>query len=70
LPVLRILGKWIYAGYGYRIYLLPMRSDFAFSRPKELLESPAYHSLSRAALLIYQDFLAKREMVQVKRERR
>lgn len=35
---------------------------------KEMLNSPAYRSLSRAALLIYQDFLAKRIMKQIKRE--
>ncbi len=34
---------------------------------KELLSSEAYRSLSRAALLVYQDFLAKRIMVKVKR---
>ena len=37
---------------------------------KELLNSPAYRSLSRAALLIYQDFLAKRIMKAVKRNRK
>jgi hypothetical protein len=37
---------------------------------KELLESEAYRSLSRCALLIYQDFLAKREMVAIKRNRK
>ena len=35
---------------------------------KEILNSPAYRSLSRAALLIYQDFLAKRIMKAIKRE--
>ena len=37
---------------------------------KELLESKAYRSLSRCAMLIYQDFLAKREMVPIKRNRK
>ncbi len=37
---------------------------------KELLESEAYRSLSRCAMLIYQDFLAKREMVAIKRNRK
>lgn len=37
---------------------------------KELLESEAYRSLSRYAMLIYQDFLAKREMVPTKRNRK
>jgi hypothetical protein len=37
---------------------------------KELLNSCAYRSLSRIALLIYQDFLAKRIMKVVKRNKR
>jgi hypothetical protein len=37
---------------------------------KELLESKPYRSLSRCAILIYQDFLAKREMVQIRRNRK
>lgn len=37
---------------------------------KELLSSLAYRSLSRAALLVYQDFLAKRIMKAVKRNRK
>jgi len=37
---------------------------------KELLESEAYRSLSRCAMLIYQDFLAKRDMRHVKRDRK
>lgn len=37
---------------------------------KELLNSAAYRSLSRAALLIYQDFLTKRMMTPVKRDRK
>jgi len=37
---------------------------------KKLLSSEAYRSLSRAALLIYQDFLAKRIMTAVKRDRK
>ena len=37
---------------------------------KELLESEAYRSLGRCAILIYQDFLAKREMVSIKRNRK
>ncbi|PQP34449.1 hypothetical protein C6A37_07745 [Desulfobacteraceae bacterium SEEP-SAG9] len=37
---------------------------------KGLLESEAYRSLSRCALLIYQDFLAKREMILIKRNRK
>jgi hypothetical protein len=36
---------------------------------KEMLESKAYRSLSRCAMLIYQDFLAKREMIPTKRNR-
>ncbi len=36
---------------------------------KELLESPAYRSLSRAAMLLYQDFLAKRIMKQIRRNK-
>ena len=36
--------------------------------PRAMLNSPAYRSLSRAALLIYQDFLAKRIMRRVMRE--
>jgi len=37
---------------------------------REMLESEAYRSLSRCAILIYQDFLAKREMVPIKRNRK
>jgi hypothetical protein len=37
---------------------------------RDLLESEAYRSLSRCAILIYQDFLAKREMVPIKRNRK
>lgn len=37
---------------------------------RELLESEAYRSLSRVAMLLYQDFLAKREMVATKRNRK
>lgn len=37
---------------------------------KEMLNSLAYRSLSRTALLIYQDFLAKRIMKVVKRNRK
>lgn len=37
---------------------------------RELLESEAYRSLSRCAILIYQDFLAKREMVPINRNRK
>ena len=37
---------------------------------RELLNSPAYRSLSRVALLIYQDFLAKRIMKPVKRNKK
>lgn len=37
---------------------------------KELIESKAYRSLSRCAILLYQDFLGKREMVVVKRNRK
>ena len=37
---------------------------------KELINSPAYRSLSRASLLIYQDFLAKRIMKAVKRNKK
>jgi hypothetical protein len=37
---------------------------------KELLESKAYRSLSRCAILIYQDFLAKRIMKPAKRNRK
>ncbi len=37
---------------------------------KELLESKAYRSLSRCSMLIYQDFLAKREMIPTKRNRK
>ena len=37
---------------------------------KEMLASKAYTSLSRCAMLIYQDFLAKREMVSTKRDRK
>ena len=36
---------------------------------KELLHSPVYRSLSRAALLIYQDFLDKRDMRPIKRNK-
>jgi hypothetical protein len=37
---------------------------------KELLESSAYRSLSRVALLIYQDFLAKRRPKPIKRNKK
>ena len=37
---------------------------------KELLKSKAYRSLSRVAMLLYQDFLSKREMVATKRNRK
>lgn len=37
---------------------------------KELLESEAYRSLSRCAMLLYQDFLAKREMIPIRRDRK
>jgi len=37
---------------------------------KELLKSKAYRSLSRVAMLLYQDFLEKREMVPIKRNRK
>ena len=36
---------------------------------KELLNSIAYRSLSRCALLIYQDFMAKRIMIKIKRDK-
>ena len=36
---------------------------------KEMLNSPAYRSLSRAAMLIYQDFLSKRFMKKISRSR-
>jgi hypothetical protein len=36
---------------------------------RELLESPAYRSLSRVALLLYQDFLAKRIMKPIRRNK-
>ena len=36
---------------------------------KEMLESEAYRSLSRVAMLIYQDFLAKRDMRAINRKR-
>jgi hypothetical protein len=35
----------------------------------ELLKSPAYRSLSRVAMLLYQDFLSKRIMKQVRKKR-
>lgn len=37
---------------------------------KELLSSKVYRSLSRAAMLVYQDFLSKRIMQRVKRNRK
>lgn len=37
---------------------------------KDMLESDAYRSLSKIAMLIYQDFLAKREMISTKRNRK
>ncbi len=37
---------------------------------KELLESSAYRSLSRVALLIYQDFLSKRILKRINRNKR
>jgi hypothetical protein len=37
---------------------------------RDLLESKAYRSLSRVAMLVYQDFLSKREMVATKRNRK
>jgi len=36
---------------------------------KEMLESKAYRSLSKIAMLLLQDFLAKREMVRIKRSK-
>lgn len=36
---------------------------------KELLNSIAYRSLSRCALLIYQDFMAKRIMIKIKKDK-
>jgi len=36
---------------------------------KELLESKAYRSLSRVAMLVYQDFLSKRDMRAINRKR-
>jgi hypothetical protein len=36
---------------------------------KEMLNSQAYRSLSRAAMLIYQDFLARRDMRPIKRNK-
>jgi hypothetical protein len=50
-------------------------SGYAVDEPKiyiskELINSLAYRSLSRAALLIYQDFLAKRIMKAIKRNRK
>ena len=38
--------------------------------PKELIRSPAYRSLSRVAMLVYQDFLAKRIMKHANRNKR
>jgi hypothetical protein len=37
---------------------------------RELQESPAYRSLSRVAMLLYQDFLAKRIMKPIRRNRK
>ena len=37
---------------------------------KDLLRSPAYRSLSRVALLVYQDFLAKRIMKSIRKSRK
>ncbi len=37
---------------------------------KELLESKAYRSLSKAAMLIYQDFLAKRVLKKIRRDKK
>ena len=37
---------------------------------KELIDSPAYRSLSRIAILIYLDFLGKRFLKQVKRDKK
>jgi hypothetical protein len=47
-------------------------ADYESKRPKiyilkEILESDAYRSLSKSAMLIYQDFLAKREFTQMGR---
>ena len=36
---------------------------------REMLESKAYRSLSRVAMLLYQDFLARREMLPIKRNK-
>jgi hypothetical protein len=37
---------------------------------RELQESPAYRSLSRVAMLLYQDFLAKRIMKPIRKNRK
>jgi hypothetical protein len=37
---------------------------------RELLKSPAYRSLSRVAMLLYQDFLAKRIMKAIRRNKK
>ncbi len=64
----KLIKKWEAANPG----LSWDSPEYSESEPKiyitkELLTSPAYRSLSRAALLIYQDFLAKRDMRQIKR---
>ena len=61
----RKLNNWHRSNPG-----LSDEADYESKRPKiyilkEILESDAYRSLSKSAMLIYQDFLAKREFREV-----
>jgi hypothetical protein len=63
----RVLNNWHKANPG-----ISDETDYESKRPKiyilkEILESDAYRSLSKSAMLIYQDFLAKRIFIEIGR---
>lgn len=66
----RLIGKWEEANPGLSWFDSEINEDEPkIFITKELLESKAYRSLSKAAMLIYQDFLAKRVLKQIRRKK-
>lgn len=65
----RLIRQWEEANPGLLWESPDYREGNNIYITKEMLDSPAYRSLSRAAMLIYQDFLSKRVMKKIKRNR-
>ena len=65
----RLMRRWEEANPGLRWESPEYSEGNHIYITKEMLNSPAYRSLSRAAMLIYQDFLSKRIMKKMRRNR-